>query len=183
MNGEPLRAVLRRKLIADRAAIDERAKREQDLRQRLAHWLQRADVRALGLYWPIRGEPDIREPIESWLSVDASRIASLPVVAGSLLQFHAWSPEAPMRAGEFGIPVPARGRLVQPDCLLIPCLGFDERKFRLGYGGGFYDRTLTALVPWPLAVGVAFECGKVPTIEPHAGDMALDTIITEQAIY
>lgn len=169
--------------MADRAALDDRAQREQALCQRLAHWLERADVRTLGFYWPIRSEPDIRETVGSWLNVEASRVASLPVVAGSLLQFHGWSPEAPMRAGEFGIPVPARGRLVQPDCLLIPCLGFDERKFRLGYGGGFYDRTLAALVPWPLAVGVAFECGKVTTIAPHAGDMALDAIITDETTY
>lgn len=183
MIDERARSELRQRLSAQRAALGDRAQREDSLRQRLALWLARADARALGFYWPIRGEPDVRETVGAWLSVDASRIAALPVVAGSVLQFHAWSPEAPMRAAEFGIPVPARGRVVQPDCLLIPCLGFDERKFRLGYGGGFYDRTLAALVPWPLAVGIAFECGKVSTIEPHAGDMALDAILTDETTY
>ncbi|MGH6623597.1 MAG: 5-formyltetrahydrofolate cyclo-ligase [Burkholderiaceae bacterium] len=183
MSEDEARLALRRRLVTERAALADRAAREHALRQRVAHWLEHADARAVGFYWPIRGEPDVRAPIGAWLSADTSRVAALPVIVGSLLQFQAWSPEAPMRAGEFGIPVPARGRVVQPDCLLIPCLGFDEHKFRLGYGGGFYDRTLAALVPWPLAVGVAFECGKVPTIDPHAGDMALDTIITDEATY
>ncbi len=62
-----------------------------------------------------------------------------------------------MRAGDFGIPVPAQGRAVQPECLLIPCLGFDAKRFRLGYGGGYYDRTLAALIPFPLVVGIAFD--------------------------
>jgi len=107
----------------------------------------------------------------------------LPVVAGDVLNFHAWVRDAPMRAADFGIPVPARGRPVQPDCLLIPCVGFDARRFRLGYGGGYYDRTLAQTVPWPLCVGVAFDSARVETIEPQPHDIALDAVITDAAIY
>lgn len=88
-----------------------------------------------------------------------------------------------MQAGAHGIPVPAHGRLVQPDCLLIPCVGFDEARFRLGYGGGYYDRTFATLVPWPLAVGIAFEGTRVASIDPLPHDMQLDVVLTDAAQY
>jgi 5,10-methenyltetrahydrofolate synthetase len=88
-----------------------------------------------------------------------------------------------MRIAEFGIAVPAHGRPVQPECLLIPCVGFDVDRHRLGYGAGFYDRTLTTLQPRPRAIGIAFDPARVPSIEPHDGDRALDLVITDAAIY
>ena len=88
-----------------------------------------------------------------------------------------------MRAGHSGIPVPAQGRAVQPECLLIPCLGFDDKRFRLGYGGGYYDRTLAALVPFPLAVGIAFEATRLASIDPQPHDLRMDVVITDAAVY
>jgi len=177
------RKLQREQLLAARAELGERDAHERALRSHVGEWLTRAEVRAVGFYWPIRGEPDLRGVIADWLEADGTRVAALPVVAGDVLHFHAWVRDAPMRAAEFGIPVPAHGRPVQPDCLLIPCVGFDARRFRLGYGGGYYDRTLAQTVPWPLCVGVAFEATRVATIEPQAHDIALDAVITDAAIY
>ena len=68
-------------------------------------------------------------------------------------------------------------------CLLVPCLGFDEERFRLGYGGGYYDRTLAALIPFPLVVGVAFEAARLQTIDPQPYDVKMDVVITDAAVY
>lgn len=177
------RKLQREELLALRAGLPDRAERELALQRRVTEWLLRADVRALAFFWPIRGEPDLRDVIASWLEADSHRVAGLPVIEGNLLSFHAWVRDAPMRAAEFGIPVPARGRPVQPDVLLIPCVGFDTLRYRLGYGGGYYDRTLAQSVPWPLCVGIAFECGHVDSVEPQDHDMQLDVVITEAATY
>jgi 5-formyltetrahydrofolate cyclo-ligase len=152
---------------------------EQALRHRVAEWLSHSDTRSLAFFWPIRGEPDLRDVVADWLEATSHRVAALPVIEGRLLTFHAWTRDGPMRAAEFGIPVPAHGRPVQPDTLLIPCVGFDRQRYRIGYGGGYYDRTLVQTVPWPLCVGIAFECGRVESVEPRPHDMKLDVVITE----
>ncbi len=162
--------------------MPDRDAREQALQRHVAQWLAHADTRALAFFWPIRGEPDLRDVIAEWLEADSHRVAALPVVKGRILEFHGWSRDAPLRAAEFGIPVPARGRPVQPDALLIPCVGFDANRYRLGYGGGYYDRTLASTVPWPLSVGIAFESGRVESVDPQAHDIRLDVVITDAGI-
>lgn len=156
---------------------------ERALQRRVGEWLEQADVHAVGFYWPIRGEPDLRSVVAGWLAADDRRVAGLPVVSEDTLEFRQWTPEAPMRAAEHGIPVPAHGRVVQPECVLIPCVGFDAARYRLGYGGGYYDRTLAALVPWPLAVGIAYELSRIDSIEPQPHDIRLDVVLTEAAQY
>ncbi len=183
MANEDQRKLLRDRLQALRADLPDRVQRERDLGARIADWLAHADARALGFYWPIRSEPDLRGVVANWLESGPHRVAALPVVRGDALEFHAWTREALLRAGDFGIPVPAHGRLVQPDALLIPCVGFDARRYRLGYGGGYYDRTLARMVPWPLTVGVAFECGRLDTIEPRPHDMQVDVVITDAGVF
>jgi len=177
------RKLRREQLLAERAGLSDRAERELALQRRVAEWLVQAETRALAFFWPIRGEPDLRDVVATWLEAASHRVAALPVVEGGLLGFHAWARNAPMRAAEFGIPAPARGRPVQPDALLIPCVGFDARRYRLGYGGGYYDRTLAQSVPWPLCVGIAFECAHVESVDPRPHDMQLDVVITEAATY
>lgn len=176
------RQSLRERLLAARGALTDRVAREQALRQHAADWLARADVRALAFYFPIRGEPDLREVVAGWLDADPRRVAALPVIAGDSLAFRTWTRDAPMRAAEYGVPVPAQGRPMQPDALLIPCVGVDAQRYRLGYGGGYYDRTLAQTVPWPLTVGIAFESARVASIDPQAHDMRLDVVITEAGI-
>jgi 5-formyltetrahydrofolate cyclo-ligase len=183
LENDPIRKLQRERLMAARAAMPDRDAREQALRGHVAQWLAHSDTRALGFFWPIRGEPDLREVVAEWLAAASHRVAALPVVDGEGLAFLAWTRDAPMRAAEFGIPVPAHGRPVQPDALLIPCVGFDRQRYRLGYGGGYYDRTLARTVPWPLCVGIAFECTRIDSVEPRAHDMQLDVVISDAAIY
>jgi len=183
LDSEAQRKSQRERLLAARLAATDRVEREPTLRKQVGEWLARADARVLGFYWPIRGEPDLREVIAQWLSADARRVAALPVITGNALEFHAWTPEALMQAAEFGIPVPAHGRPVHPDCLLIPCVGFDAHRYRLGYGGGYYDRTLAQTVPWPLCVGIAFESDRIDAFEPRPHDMQLDVVITDAGTY
>jgi 5-formyltetrahydrofolate cyclo-ligase len=183
LENESQRKLQRERLLASRAAMTERDVHEQALRRNVAEWLTHADPRALAFYWPIRAEPDLREVVADWLEAGTHRVAALPAVSGQLLGFRAWTRQAPMRAAEFSIPVPAHGRPVQPDALLIPCVGFDAQRHRLGYGGGYYDRTLAQTVPWPLCVGIAFECGRLGSIDPQPHDMQLDVVITDAGIF
>jgi 5,10-methenyltetrahydrofolate synthetase len=177
------RKLQRERVLGLRNRLPNRDACEAALCRRVAQWLTAAEVRVVGVYWPVRGEPDLRGTVAEWLAGDARRVAALPRIAGPALEFHQWTPEAMMQAGAFGIPVPAHGRVVQPDCLLIPCVGFDNARFRLGYGGGFYDRTYATLVPWPLAVGIAFEATRVDSIDPQPHDMKLDVVLTDAGQY
>lgn len=183
MDSADARKLQRDRVLGLRNRLEDRDAREAALRERVARWLDAAEVRVVGFYWPVRGEPDLRGTISQWLGADVRRVAALPRIVGPALEFHQWHPEAMMQAGAFGIPVPAHGRVVQPDCLLIPCVGFDDERFRLGYGGGFYDRTYATLVPWPLAVGVAFEATRVESIDPQPHDMKLDVVLTDEGQY
>src|SRR5262249_39545202 len=99
------------------------------------------------------------------------------------LEFHAWRPGDAMAMGVFDIPVPASARPAQPDTLLVPLLGFDEHGHRLGYGAGYYDRTLAALTPRPQAIGVGFALGKLATIFPQPYDRPMDLIVTEEGAF
>ena len=177
------RKLQRTDLIETRSALVDREGVEAALQRRVTDWLHRADVHALGFYFPIHGEPDLRQVIAQWLAFDQRRVAGLPVIVGRTLEFHAWTVDAPMQAGDFGIPIPAQGRAVQPECLFVPCVGFDDKRFRLGYGGGYYDRTLAALVPFPLVVGIAFEATRMASIDPQPHDLKMDVVITDAAVY
>jgi 5,10-methenyltetrahydrofolate synthetase len=174
---------LRERLIGLRTALDDRPAKEAALQDRVRRWLAQADVRAVGFFWPVRGEPDLRGVVADWLAHDPRRVAGLPAVAGATLEFHGWTADSLMQAGAFGIPVPAHGRVMQPDCLLIPCVGFDADRYRLGYGGGYYDRTYESLQPWPLAVGIAFDAGRLASIGPQPHDVRLDVVLTDAAQY
>lgn len=173
----------RARLIEKRHALENRSLLETELQRRVTDWLRHADVHATGFYFPVRGEPDLREVISQWLIQDARRVAALPVIVGKSLEFHTWTADSPMQAGDFGIPVPAQGRVVQPDCLLVPCVGFDDRRFRIGYGGGYYDRALAALIPWPLVVGIAFEVARLESIDPQPHDVKMDVVITDADVH
>ncbi len=183
MDSDDARKLQRQRVLKLRAELDERGVKEAALRHRVARWLAHADVRVVGFFWAVRNEPDLRAVIADWLAGDPGRVAALPVTVGEVLQFHQWTPDGMMQAGAYGIPVPAHGRVVQPDCLLIPCVGFDEARYRLGYGGGYYDRTLQDLVPWPLAVGIAFEATRVQSVDPQPHDVRLDMVLTDAAQY
>ncbi|MBO1074540.1 5-formyltetrahydrofolate cyclo-ligase [Roseomonas marmotae] len=135
--------------------------------------------RLVGFYWPFKGEYDPR-PLARALHAGGGRLA-LPVVVGKArpMIFRAWWPGAPMTHGVWNIPVPAEGEPVTPDLLLVPLVGFDARRFRLGYGGGYYDRTLASMPDRPRTIGIGFELVRIATIHPQPHDVAMDLIVTE----
>jgi 5-formyltetrahydrofolate cyclo-ligase len=180
---------LRHALLAARLALAADPLQAQHLHMQLSRQVARLlDERApacVGFYWPMTGEYDPRTVLADWLAAMPGRQAALPVVnvPGAALTFHAWHADAAMRIGRYNIPIPAEDHPLQPDLLLVPCLGFDAQRLRLGYGGGYYDRTLAALRPRPYAAGVAFECGRVAALPREAHDIALDAILTETGRY
>ena len=135
----------------------------------------------IGVYTAVRGEPDLRECFERWRA-RGWRLALPKVTArDAALQFGAWDADAALVADRFGIVVPVPFAPVLPDLLVAPCVGFDRRGWRLGYGGGFYDRTLAQHdVP---AVGVAFDDAEVDGFEPHPHDRAMRAIVTPRAVW
>lgn len=180
------RRELRRETIARRMALsgEECAQHSQEICRRLqGHFPQLATLR-VGFCWPMKNEPDLRPVLETWLAAGGTFAALLPVVvdADAALAFRAWQPHAPMEEDRYGIPTPLAGDFLQPQALLIPLVAFDAAGFRLGYGGGYFDRTLTALRPRPLAIGVGFELCRVDTIRPEPHDERLDAIVTEAGV-
>ena len=87
-----------------------------------------------------------------------------------------------MRPGIWSIPVPTAAEPVEPDCLLVPLVGFDDAGYRLGYGGGYYDRTLASMRHRPLALGIGYAFQHLPTIHPQPFDQLMDAILTEGGI-
>lgn len=134
----------------------------------------------VSLYWPFRGEPDLRPWIASITERGAT--AALPVVVekGRPLIFRAYRPGDRLEKGVWNIPIPAEGEEVIPDIVLAPVVGFDPHNYRLGYGGGFFDRTLAALPAKPLVIGVGYSSQAIATIYPQPHDIAMDRIVTER---
>ncbi|HUQ53472.1 MAG TPA: 5-formyltetrahydrofolate cyclo-ligase [Gammaproteobacteria bacterium] len=150
-----------------------------------AHLLATLELRpagVLGIYWPINGEVDLRDYARRY--VETGGTAALPVVVekGAPVEFWQWQPGASLRRGFWNIPVPVERRVVTPDTLLIPLVGHDAAGYRLGYGGGYYDRTLAALAPRPLCVGVGYDEARLATIHPQPHDIPMDWIVTERRV-
>jgi 5-formyltetrahydrofolate cyclo-ligase len=133
----------------------------------------------LGVYWPFRAEFDPR-PLIDWATA-AGRIVALPVVVDKKgpLEYRLWRPGETLVDGVWNIPVPEKREIVTPAIVLAPVVGFDPASYRLGYGGGYFDRTLTALVPRAFAIGVGFDRQAIETIHPQPFDVAMDLIVTE----
>lgn len=172
------KAALRKLMHAARNAIspEQKARFDAVIGARVLAWSTGLD--ALGVYWPLRGEPDL---MDAYLALAARGVRlALPVVLerDTALGFAEWLPGEPMVKDKMGVAVPQQLRLLgRPGALLVPCLGFNLLGYRLGYGGGYYDRTLEK-TPRPLSAGVAYACqlAEFPSA-PH--DVALDSVITE----
>ena len=178
------RAALRREKLAARMALDEQMHTALSARieAHLAALLNPLSPQTLAFCAPVRGEFDAR-PLASLLLERGWR-AAMPVVeaADAPMIFRGWTPATPMGVDRYGIPIPLGGPDLVPDIVLLPLLAFDAQGFRLGYGGGYFDRTLAALVPRPLAIGIGFELGRVADIRPQAHDLPLDALVTEAGI-
>lgn len=140
------------------------------------------DGAIVSFYWPFRGEPDLR-PLMNKLSLRGG-ICALPVVVEKArpLVFRTWLHGEPLDRGVWNIPVPAGGRSVSPDIAIAPVVGFDPSCFRLGYGGGFFDRTLAASTPRPRVIGVGYALQAIDTIHPLPHDIPMNAIVTEQGV-
>lgn len=137
----------------------------------------------IGFCWPFKAEFDARFAVHHWRQQGA--VAALPEVTGKgqPLRFRRWWPGAPMTRGVYDIPVPDGTPAVLPDIAIVPMNACDGCGFRLGYGGGYFDRTLAALERRVIAIGVTFEACRVPSIFPQAHDIAMDLVVTEVGIY
>ncbi|MDK1377277.1 MULTISPECIES: 5-formyltetrahydrofolate cyclo-ligase [unclassified Sinorhizobium] len=171
----------RARLIAQRLAMspDVRAGCEAQIVSRLHAEI--GDVRGLvvSVYWPFRGEPDLR-PLMRQIADDGGQCA-LPVVVekGQPLEFHAWRPGDKLVRGIWNIPVPAEHASCTPDIVVAPVVGFDPSCYRLGYGGGYYDRTLARMAAKGRVLGVGFAQSRIPTIYPQGHDIRMDVVVTE----
>lgn len=183
------RQARRRELLRARAALtpEERARKSKQAEGRaLAAFddgrLPALAGRVVGGYFPFRGEADVLPLLDEVLRRGGE--VALPVVVGQArpLEFRRWRPGDPMNLGVYDIPYPAREDRVEPDLLIVALLGFDAACYRLGYGGGYYDRTLAAVVQRPCTVGIGFELGRLPTIHPQLFDVQLDCIVTEKTV-
>ena len=187
-----VRGIARRRMLAvrDELAEDIRSVNDKRIAEHVNGLLGRVLNLArppckIGGYWPIRSEPDLR-PLYMELSQRGHRIG-LPLIEERQrpLSFVLWKPYSAMASGRFGIPVPTSGKAVYVELLLMPCVGFyiaaDGRRYRLGYGGGYYDRTLAERRIH--TIGVAYEAARLDSFEPAPHDVPLDHIVTEEGVF
>lgn len=172
----------RQRLIGERLAMsaDQRLASSKKIAERAGRAIGKIGGKVVSFYWPFRGEPDLREWMVNVL-VGAGRVA-LPVVVekGKPLEFRLWAPGEPLERGVWDILVPSRGSAVLPDVVIAPVVGFDSENYRLGYGGGFFDRTLAAALKKPVVVGVGYAQSRITSIYPQPHDIAMDVIVTDE---
>lgn len=180
---EAAKAGLRRKAHQQRAALGADARAEA-ARAAAHHFLAKARLPKtdiVALYWPIRDEIDCKPLLAALM--DAYQPVCLPVVMGENqpLEMRLWEQGAPLYPSGFGTLAPAEtAPVVSPDCIVVPLLGFDRFGTRLGYGGGYYDRTLAGMARAPKLIGIAFAAQEVERIPRADHDVPLDAIVTEK---
>jgi 5-formyltetrahydrofolate cyclo-ligase len=175
----------RDRLIAARERLD--AATRERLRQGIDAHLSRSfpglAAATLAFCWPIRGEYDARRLAQRLRERGA--VTALPVVVAPRqpLVFREWHPGVALGTGPLGIPYPVGSAPVVPAAVLLPMNGWDEAGYRLGYGSGFFDRTLASLAKKPVVIGVSYELAKTKTIHPQSWDIPMDWVVTERGIY
>ncbi len=174
----------RRRLLAERQQCPtaERDAISAAVRERVLEVLDGKLPNTLGIYWPIQGELNLIPIAEAVLA--AGGAVGLPVVVqkAAPVEFWRWRHGERLVRGEWDIPVPRERVPIAPELLIVPLVGFDAGGYRLGYGGGYYDRTLAAATPRPRTIGVGFSSARLATIHPQPHDIPLDVLVTENAI-
>jgi len=167
--------------VADRQAAGEAIARH--VRQVIGAGSESVQGRVLSAYWPIKAEPNLRNLLSDLHHQGVSIALPVVVQKAAPLVFRRWTPETGMVRGDWNIPVPpATAEQLIPDVAIAPLVGWTQGGWRLGYGGGYFDRTLAALDPRPFVIGVGFQSAKLKTIFPQPHDIALDLIITEDGV-
>jgi 5-formyltetrahydrofolate cyclo-ligase len=202
----------RKHLIDQRLNLPDRLQRADLLQRVMRIWLVGRPDAVIGAYWPIKGEFDPLPALYRWqedamlgelfepntpltpdggtqivtesLANRSPRKIGLPVVdkVHKTLTFHAWYPGCPMEEDAYGIPKPKDTEMIVPTLLFVPCVGYGPGGYRLGYGGGFYDRTLATLQPKPVTVGLGYSHGWLPDLQPEAHDVPLDALLNDEGV-
>lgn len=171
----------RSRLIGVRRAMtsQDRAEKTARIAENLQRLIGGAGTKVVSLYWPIRGEPDLRMLLP-WVEETGGKCC-LPVVVekGQALAFHSWTSTTPMKRTIWSLAEPADGHEVAPDIILAPVIGIDREGYRLGYGGGYFDRTLAVLRKPAMVIGIGFTEQKIRTIYPQPHDIPMNWIVTD----
>lgn len=184
LNISEWRKAERRHLIAARLSINrsDSAQLSEKIIGHLSAHLGDLRGRVVSGYWPLRGEPNLM----TWMMGLAGQgvQCALPVVMirQAPMLFKPWQEGAATVPGILNIPVPTTDATVIPDILLAPVVGFDRAGYRLGYGGGYFDRTLAAFQHRPAVIGIGFRQAEIPTIHPLPHDIGMDSIVTETGV-
>lgn len=175
----------RGRLIAARAALDRETLERFRLKidAHLARAFPGLASAKLAFCWPIRGEYDARHLVRTLRERGA--LTALPVVVAPRqpLIFREWHPGVRMATGALDIPFPVDSPEVVPQAVLLPMNGWDDAGYRLGYGAGFFDRTLANFRKKPAVIGISYEMAKIPTIHPQSWDIPVDWVVTERGVY
>jgi 5,10-methenyltetrahydrofolate synthetase len=190
MDNSDQKRALRKRLVEQRINMPDRLHRADMLQQVMRIWLIGRKDAVIGAYWPIKGEFDPLPALHRWkedgelLDEPQLRRIGLPVVdkLHGTLKFHAWFPGCPMEEDAYGIPKPKDTEIVVPTLLFVPCVGYGLGGYRLGYGGGFYDKTLAALQPKPYTVGLGYSNAFLLDFKPEPHDVPLDALLNEQGV-
>ncbi len=188
--------LLRARLRAGRRAMSvaQRQCGNQLLCQQLQDWLDtlelpendRADSLTVAAFWPLEDEPDLTPLLRAWDAVGINIVLPVVIRRQTPLEFHRWDAQGvPCVSGAFGVREPPRLAPLQPDVVLVPTLGYTLGADRLGYGAGYYDRTLHAMQQSghkPVSIGIAWDEGLLEAYAPHYAaqphDMPLDAVLT-----
>ena len=145
----------------------------------LADFLAAYRGKALAGYMAMRTEID---PLAAMAAHQGPVCVPVIIGAGQALKFREWTPGCRMEMGAFGAEIPAEGAWIEPEVLIVPLVGFDVRGFRLGYGGGFYDRTLQGLWAKRETLAVGFATQELPAVPIDEFDQRLDVMVTENGV-
>jgi 5,10-methenyltetrahydrofolate synthetase len=174
----------RERLISARMALSQEARDAGScaIAETLERLIAPGAGQVISLYWPFRGEPDMRPFMTR--AHEAGATIALPIVVekGKPLAFRRWTPGSTMERGVWNILQPAEDVRVAPTVTIAPLVGHDAEGYRLGYGGGFFDRTLASLSPRPRAIGIGLTLTRIATIYPQVWDVPMDAIVTEEGV-